>query len=96
MPQQVRIPSAIDSFIPISTLPLAILPAAVSHLRADSGQAQHKGTQRHGMAKRIVRGILGKVYEGCWKRSTVGKSYHEAYSGGADVMGREVVRQPAL
>lgn len=43
MPQKIKIPSVVDPVISIATFSLAILPAAVSHLRADSDQAQHKG-----------------------------------------------------
>lgn len=96
MPQHIRILSTIDPMIPIATLPLAILPAAVSHLCTNSEKAQHKGPQRYRMSKSVVWGIFGKVYEGCWKRSAVGESYHEAYACRADVVGSEVVRQPSL
>lgn len=96
MPQQIRILSTVDPMIPIATFPLAILPAAVSHLRTNSDQAQDKGSQGYRMAESVVWGILGKVYEGCWKRSAVGESYHEANACRADVVGCEVVRQPSL
>lgn len=96
MSQHIRILSTIDPVIPIATLPLAILPAAVSHLCTDSEQAQHKGPQRYRMSKSVVWSIIGKVYESCWKRGAVGESYHEAYACRADVVGCEVVRQPAL
>lgn len=96
MPQQIRILFTVDPMIPTATLPFAIFPAAISHLCTNSEQAQHEGPQRYRVTKSVVWGILGKVYEGCWKRSAVGESYHEAYPGRADVVGCEVVRQPSL
>lgn len=96
MPQQIRIPFTVDPVIPAAALSLTILPAAISHLCTNSEQAQHEGPQRYRVSKSVVWSILGKVYEGCWKRSAVGESYHEAYACRADVVGCEVVRQPSL